>query len=112
MFMIFLVLHDLKNTDAVLAEWTKAGVGGATLMDSTGAFRRRKRVPGRFVYANVDTEEINRSIFAIVASEELALAALAATERVVGDLSLPDTGVFSYWPLVAVKGVPKIYPGE
>ncbi len=112
MYMIFLVLHERKNTNAVLSEWSKAGVGGATLMDSTGAYRLRKRIPGRYAFATINTEDINQSIFAIVQDEDTALRALAATEAVIGDLNLPETGVFSYWPLAGVKGVYKGSKGE
>ncbi len=32
-------------------------------------------------------------------------ACLAATEKIVGDLDKPDTGVFSAWPLTFTKGI-------
>ena len=111
MYMVFLVLHDRKHTDAVLAEWTRVGVNGATLMDSVGAYRLRKRIPGRYAYTTASTEEINQSIFAIVPDEAMALNALAATEAVIDDLSRPETGVFSYWPLTSVKGISKTPQG-
>ena len=76
-----------------------------------GAYRLRKRIPGRYAYTTASTEEINQSIFAIVPDEAMALNALAATEAVIGDLSRPETGVFSYWPLTSVKGISKAPQG-
>lgn len=109
MYMVFLVIHDRRQTDAVMAEWTKAGIRGATLFDSVGAYRRRKRIPGRFAYTTSYSDDINQTITAIVSDEETALRALSATEKILGDLNNPETGIFTYWPLAAVKGIQKNY---
>ena len=48
----------------------------------------------------------NCTLFAIVPDEQVARQCLAATERIVGELDDPNTGVFMAWPLAVVKGVP------
>lgn len=107
MYMIMFVLNDLKQTDRILEEWNDSDIKGATLIASTGAYRRRMRIPGRYAYATTSVDEGNVTFFAIVQDEEHIKQCLAATEKIVGDLSQPNTGVFSYWPLTNVKGIMK-----
>lgn len=107
MYMIMFVLNDEKKTDVVLDAWGKAGVRGATLMDSTGAYRRRMRIPGRFAYATTSKDTTNITLFAVVLDEEIARNCLQETEKVIGDLSQPETGIFAYWELAGVKGIIK-----
>ena len=49
---------------------------------------------------------------AIVNDEEIIERCLEETEKVTGDLTLPRTGIFSYWPLTFVKGIQKNYETE
>ncbi|MHC1771245.1 MAG: hypothetical protein AB9907_05810 [Flexilinea sp.] len=109
MFMIMFVLNDQKRADLVLDAWNNSGVSGTTLIESTGAFRRRMRIPGRYAYTTENTDENNITLIAIVQEESVVLNCLAETEKVIGDLSNPDTGIFSYWPLAGVKGLNKNY---
>lgn len=109
MFMIMFVLNDSKKTDQILDGWSKAGVNGATLLESTGAYRRRMRIPGRYAYTTTNSDETNLTLMAIVMDEETVQNCLAETEKIIGDLSQPNTGIFSYWPLAAVKGITKNY---
>ena len=61
----------------------------------------------RFTYSNLyNTEEVgNISVFTIVRNEKTVKDCLEAAESVVGDLSKPNTGVFSAWPLILTKGI-------
>lgn len=107
MFMIMFVLNDRKQIDLILNEWNEAGIKGATLMESTGAYRHRMRIPGRYAYATTNVDEGNITLFAIVPDQAAVNNCLAATEKVVGDLNEPNTGVFTYWLLSNVKGIMK-----
>ena len=42
MYMLLLVLDDANQLDAVLEVWRGIGVRGVTIMETTGAFRRRQ----------------------------------------------------------------------
>ncbi len=112
MFMIMFVLNDRKQVDRILEEWHKAGINGSTLIDSTGAYRRRMRIPGRYAYAMTNMDEMNVTLFAMVSAEEAVKNCLKATEKILGDLDQPNTGIFSYWPLAGVKGINKVFPTE
>jgi hypothetical protein len=108
MFMVMFVLDDPNRLDALLEAWEKAGVRGATIVESTGINRRLKRlVPMRYLFQTAGNVEQNHcSLFAIIESDALVQACLRATEQLIGDLDEADTGIFAAWPLTVVKGVP------
>jgi hypothetical protein len=97
MFMVMLVLDDPGRLDALLGTWEEAGICGATIVESTGIHRRRKRIlPMQYVFQTTgNVEESHYTIFAIVESDEVIQACLQATEQLVGDLDEPNTGVFA-----------------
>lgn len=109
MFMIMLVLDDPDRLDEVLGGWEKAGIRGATIVESTGIQRlRRRNVPMRYIFQSPGlVEEGHLTLFVIVDSEELLHKCQQITEQIVGDLDMPDTGVMAAWPLTIVRGVPQ-----
>lgn len=112
MHMVLFVLNDPNKLDAVLDAWDAIGVTGATIIESTGRYRRRAqrvRLPLRFAFEGAvgDCMECNYTLFALVQDADVVRKCIEATEGVVGDLSGPDTGVIAAWPLSIVKGLPK-----
>ncbi|MDH7488416.1 MAG: hypothetical protein QHH80_02775 [Anaerolineae bacterium] len=113
MYMIFYVLNDPQKLDALLDAWDAIGISGATIVESTGRQRRRVQkthIPMRFSFGLGGSECVDcyhYTLFAIVEDERLVQQCIEATERVVGDLGQPDTGILAAWPLAAVKGIPK-----
>ena len=112
MYMAMFVLNDSKKIDQILDGWSQVGVNGATLLESTGAYRRRMRIPGRYAYATTSKDETNTTLMAIVEKEDTINKCLEMTEKIIGNLDEPNTGVFSYWPLAYVKGISKNYHQE
>jgi nitrogen regulatory protein P-II 1 len=108
MFMVFLVLDDPNQLEAVLRAWDQAGVRGATIIESSGIHRQLRRlIPMRYAFQSAGTkEEGHLTLLAMVETQEVVDACLRATETVTGDLDDPRTGVFASWPLTTVKGVP------
>ena len=109
MYMIMFVLDDIDRLESVLGAWEKAGIRGATIIESTGIHRvRRRLIPMRYSFqstGNVNIETGNTTLFVIVESEAHVRSCLQATEQVTGDLDGPNTGVFAAWPLAIVKGM-------
>jgi hypothetical protein len=107
MFMIMFVLNDPDQLDTLLENWEKAGIRGATIVESTGIHRRRKRfLPMRYVFQTMDDiEESHYTLLVIVESYLLVQACLHETELLVGDLDEPNTGIFAAWNLAVVKGL-------
>jgi len=112
MYMVMLVLDDPDRLDEVLGAWEAAGVSGSTIIESTGINRRRMaKLAGTNVMAGINRlissgEEGHYTLFVIVPDETYVHACLDATEQIVGNLDLPNTGVLAAWPLSHVKGVP------
>ena len=109
MYIIMFVLNDSKKLDMILDCWNKIGVRGVTILDSIGAYRVRKRIPGRFAFTTATADENSKTLIALVELEEVVQACLAETERLIGDLSEPNTGIFTYWPVTEIKGIHKNY---
>lgn len=116
MYFMLLVLDDSNQLDAILDAWAAVGVRGATISESTGIYRQRtRRLPLTMRFAlpiAANLERGNTTLFAIVADETIVMRCLEATENITGDLELPNTGIFSAWPVPIVKGLPKISPAE
>ena len=103
------VLNDSKKLDMILDGWRNVGVRGVTILESIGAYRVRKRIPGRFAFTTATADENSKTLIALVELEEVVQACLAETERLIGDLSEPNTGIFTYWPVTEIKGIHKNY---
>jgi len=108
MFMIMFVLDDNTYLTKILDALSDLGVSGATIVESTGLFRRRLiRIPMRYSYGDTPSQEIgNTTLFVIVENEKIVQSCLSAIEQIVGDLDEANTGVFSAWPLTITKGIP------
>jgi hypothetical protein len=70
MHMVMLVLDDPSQLDEVVQAWRNAGISGATILESMGAYCRETRhVRGRYLVG--DLSEPNTGVFA---AWELSLA--------------------------------------
>lgn len=114
-YIVALVLDDINNELSVFDAWEDAGVGGITIIDSTGLARVRQKQGYRddmplmpsirsFFHGR---EEHHRTIFSIVEGEEMVDRLIAATEAVTGKLSGPHTGILFAMPLSHVAGIPR-----
>ena len=114
MYFVVFVINDPEKCDSLLSAWEDAGVRGATIMHSTGLGRLRGSdymddVP-LFPSLEAFTEHeeyFSRTIFTVVDSEGMVDQLVKATERVVGDLTQPDTGFLAVLPVARVYGLNK-----
>jgi len=108
-YIVLLILDDPGRLDEVLSAWSKGGIAGATIVESTGLFRHQRKkmaIPMRYMLPNSHAEEKdNMTIFALVDDKATAEKCLKLAESVVGDLDGPNTGVFAAWPIDIVKGL-------
>jgi hypothetical protein len=109
MYAVFFVLDNSDLLDDVLDAWYAAGIGGVTIFESTGFHRRQhQHIAMRYLFGGGESEEQgNITLLAIVPDETAVQTCLTQAENIVGDLGLPDTGVFTAWPLSTVKGIHK-----
>jgi len=107
MFMVWCVIDDPDQMDQVLEAFEAGGITGATIIESTGLGRKKKKhIPLRYNYAGAEQGETdNLTLFTIVPDLETVNKCQEIIESVVGDLALPNTGVFAAWELDQVKGI-------
>ncbi len=113
MYLLVCVLDDPEKLTAVLEGWTQAGVGGITVLESTGVQRMRQRasrqdVPLFMGFSRLlrTDEYSHNTLFAVVPDMGVVQRAVAATEAVTGDLNQPHTGILFVMPVAAAWGLP------
>jgi hypothetical protein len=115
MKMILFILHDAKKLPELLDAWQEAGAGGATVLASTGMGRIHQKnilgddlplMPSLTDFYESD-ENLSRTLFTLVKNEATVKRVRAATRRVVGDLSRPDTGLLIVLPVEQADGLDK-----
>ena len=109
--LLVFVLDDAALLRDVLQAWEDAGAPGATVLDSTGMRRvssmfGRDDLPLLPSLRDLSTREqdVHRTIFTVLDADALVDKVIAATERVVGDLSQPHTGILFVLPISRVVG--------
>ncbi len=119
-YLVTLVIDDINSTHEVLDAWEQAGVGGITILDSTGIARLsatqgyRDDMPLMPSLRSLlhTREEHHRTIFSIVEGEEKVEQLIEATQTVIGQLHEPDTGILFALPLSHVVGFARRDYGE
>ncbi len=113
MYMILFVLNDPDRLHEILESWDEAGVMGVTIFPSTGMGKLikgdllREDLP---LIPNLEElmripEKTNRTLFTLVPDDAMVDKIVEATERVVGDLDEPNTGVLSVIPVARNYGI-------
>lgn len=109
--LLVFVLDNLEQCADVLDAWEGAGITGVTILESTGLRRMRQGIRDDFplmpslrsMLAGRETH--HRTLFSIVEDEAAVERAIEATQRVVGDLSEPYTGLLFVVPVSRVLGL-------
>lgn len=117
MYLLIMVLDDSTRLNEVLAAWTAAGVAGVTILESTGINRvllRRQAGPAYAGFSQIfgSGRVGHNTLFAVIDSLDLAEAAVAATEAVLGQITEPDTGIIFAVPVAHVWGFSRPGAGE
>lgn len=115
MFFILFVMHNPDLLDELLHAWEAAGVQRATVLLSTGMRRLQQKEGLRDdipLMPSLDdfyemSQNFSRTVFTTVRDESMIDSILAATQRVVGELSNHETGVFLVMPVVKAYGLEK-----
>ena len=116
MYFLLFVLHDPLFCEDVLTAWESAGVRGITILPSTGLNRIQQRglledmplMPSLEDFFS-NQEEGSRTLFTILQDEDLIEPIVAATEKVVGKLEDPETGILIVLPIIKAYGLDKTY---
>lgn len=110
MILVVMVLDDVAHLYDVLEAWQKAGVGGITILESTGVDRVLTRnqpqsmfmgFGGAFGSGRVG----HNTIFSIVKDEAVVEAMARETEAVLGSLDEPHRGILFTLPVTQTWGI-------
>lgn len=111
-FLVLLVLDNLDHGPDVLHAWEDAGANGVTILESTGIGRIRRAglrddLPLMPSLSDLlrSSESHHRTLFSVVETEEQADRIIEATQRVIGDLRQPHTGLAFIVELRKVYGL-------
>jgi len=115
MYLIIVFLHNPDLLEELMEAWDQEGVNGATILFSVGMGQfleklgLRDDIPlipslGDFYESS---EKLSRTIFATIKEEELIDKIVTATQRVMGDLNMPETGMLLVLPVIKAYGLYK-----
>jgi CBS domain-containing protein len=113
-YLLIVILDDLRLLPELLRTWKKIGVPGATILESVGAYRTStwlSRVGLGALDRLFEADEVRRRTFLVaIESDELLAQAVAEAERVVGGFDRPNSGLLLVLPVAQVKGLHKVQP--
>lgn len=113
MYLVTLVLHDPDLLEELLDAWSKAGVEGATVLFSSGMGRMRQKqlirddlplIPSLDDFYEAP-QTLNRTVFTVARDDAMVDMILETTQKVIGDLKKPDTGVMIVTPVSRAYGL-------
>ena len=113
--LVILILDDLHLLPDLLAAWREAGVPGATILESVGAHRAENWLDrmGLGVLGGLfDADEIRRRTLLAAVTDEQVGRVVAETERVMGSLDRPDSGLLLVIPVTTALGLHKLRPPQ
>ncbi len=110
MYLLIMVLDDSAYLNDVLAAWTEVGVPGVTILESTGLNRVLQRDAPDVAYTGFSQffsggRIGHNTLFSVIEDLTTAEKAVAATEKVIGSLNKPRTGIIFALPIAQSWGV-------
>ena len=113
-YLLIVILDDLRLMPDLLRTWKEIGVPGATILESAGSYRAStwlSRVGLGALDRLFEAEEVRRrTLLVAIESDELLAQAIAEAERVVGGFDRPDSGLLLVLPVAQVRGLHKVQP--
>jgi len=115
MQLILFVLSNPEKLNDLLAAWEDAGAPGVTILASTGLGRLRQGTMLRDDFPLIPSledlfrqeETSSRTLFTLLPDDSLVDGIIAATQKVVGDLEQPHTGILMVLPVGRALGLNK-----
>ncbi len=111
-FMVMLILHKVDECADILDAWESVGVGGITILETSGLGRARKKGMGRnfpLMPSLSDflktPEDHHRTLFTVVQDESWVDKLIEVTESILGDMEEPNNGVIFVLPVARAHGL-------
>jgi hypothetical protein len=114
MKLMVLILNKTDVLDSLLEGMSAAGLGGATIIESSGLATTLSRLDSSFISSSIrailsGAEDDNRTILSVIRNDQLEIAR-KVVYNTVGDLSHPNTGIMFTVPIDFVEGTRKNRP--
>ena len=111
MKLMVLILNKTDVLDSLLEGLSAAGIGGATIIESSGLATTLSRLDSSFISSSIrailsGSEDDNRTIMSVIRNDQLEIAR-KVIYNTVGDLSSPNTGILFTVPIDFVEGTRK-----
>ena len=112
MKLMVIILNKLDALEYLLEGLSAAGIGGATIIESSGLVMTLSKLDSSFVSASIrslfssDANEDNRTIISVIRNDQLEIARKVIYSTV-GDLSMPNTGILFTLPIDFAEGIRK-----
>lgn len=110
MKLMVIILNKIDALDYLLEGLSAAGIGGATIIESSGLAMTLSKLDSSFVSASIRAlfsgDEDNRTILSVIRNDQLEIAR-KVVYNTVGDLSLPNTGILFTVPIDFAEGISK-----
>lgn len=107
--ILFVVLYDPKQLPTLLDAWHKAGIQGATVLRSAGAFNAENWLQKMGLEALGDLfnddEVRTKTVFSLFEDDALLEQAIAAAEKAIGSFKNEKTGILFTMPVSYVDGL-------
>lgn len=110
MKLMVIILNKTDVLDYLLEGLSAAGIGGATIIESSGMAMTLSKLDSSFLSASIrglfSGDEDNRTILSVIKNDQLDIAR-KIVYNTVGDLSQPNTGIMFTLPIDYVEGTVK-----
>ncbi len=107
--ILFVVLYDPKQLPTLLEAWHKAGIQGATVLRSAGAYNAENWLQKMGLEALGDLfnddEVRTKTVFSLFEDDALLEQAIAAAEKAIGSFKNDKTGILFTMPVSYVDGL-------
>ncbi len=108
--LLVAIIDDISRIWEVLDEWERLGVSGATILDSGGLRRMQSLRDDLPLFPSVrdlleKSEAHHRTIMSVLEDTVDVEAVVRATEKIVGPLDSPHTGILFTLPVLKVWGL-------
>lgn len=108
--LLVAIIDDLSKIWDVMDEWERLGVGGATIYDSSGLNKARQLRDDLPLFPSVrelleGAETHHRTLLSVLEDGVDVEALVRATEKIVGRLDKPHTGLLFTVPVLKVWGL-------
>lgn len=111
MYMVLFIFSSIERFEDVIAAWDEIGVRNVTVMASTGlgklknAYRDDLPLIPSLQDLLATPEITSRILMTVVRDESLIDKIVAQTEKTVGPMEDPDTGVIFVLPVARAYGI-------